>query len=122
MLSVEDQKIYSIVSANMARLTKIFKFYLDKECFTFDPEGLEKLRAEQSEKEEQIKKEMISAIREAIKAEEPVFSADLDLAKRVFDIVPAWDREEWETVETTAETICTNPAIVIEYLLNIIEN
>lgn len=36
--------------------------------------------------------------------------------------IPSWDCEEWETVETTAETICTNPAIVIEYLLNIIEN
>ena len=120
-----NEKIFSIISAYMGRIDNIFKFYLDKECFTFDDKKLKEIEEERDGKIEQTKKEMISAVRDAIKAERPEDEKKeafrLSLAKRVFDLVPPWDHEEDETIETTAETIKNDPEAIINYLLDMID-
>lgn len=123
MLSASNEKIYSIISAYMGRIDNIFKFYLDKECFTFDDNELKKIDEERDGKIEQAKREMISAVRDAIKTPEDgkKEAFRLSLAKRVFDLVPPWDHEEDETIETTAKTIKNDPEAIINYLLDMID-
>lgn len=120
-----NEKIYSIISAYMGRIDNIFKFYLDKECFTFDDKKLKEIEEERDGKIEQTKREMISAVRDAIKAERPEDEKKeafrLSLAERIFNLVPPWDHEEDETIETTAETIKNDPEAIINYLLDMID-
>lgn len=80
---------------------------------------------ERDGKIEQTKRELISAVRDAIKAERPEDEKKeafrLSLAKRIFNLVPPWDHEEDETIETTAETIKDDPEVIINYLLDMID-
>lgn len=120
-----NEKIYSIISSYMGRIDNIFKFYLDKECFTFDDKKFKEIEEERDGKIEQTKREMISAVRDAIKAERPEDEKKeafrLSLAERIFNLVPPWDHEEGETIETTAETIKNDPEAIINYLLDMID-
>ena len=44
-----------------------------------------------------------------------------DLATRIYDLVPWWDRES-DSMQETIDTLKNDPMAVIEYLLDIVDN